>query len=337
MSNFKSNYYIMKKIILILALSLGITQAKAQDSNVQLKGTVVDTVAQYVYLQKFHNKMFTTIDSVKVVNGNFSFKTKVKLPELYGLSVNTADSPLYIFLEKGPISVKLNPAKYYSNSVVEGSPSQDLFDLYRKTDNVDISKFITEHPSSLVSAYVLYRNWSYRLTPDQITQNIALLDKSLQSSTYVKELKELVTVLNGLAIGKKAPDFTGKDPDEKSIRLSENLKGYTLVDFWASWCGPCRRENPNIVAAYKEYHDKGFNVLGISLDKKKENWVKGIKDDNLNWLHVSDLKFWNSEIAKLYGVRAIPANYLVDSKGIIVAKNLHGDELQSTLKSLLNK
>lgn len=327
----------MKKIILILALSLGITQAKAQDSNVQLKGTVVDTVAQYVYLQKFHNKMFTTIDSVKVVNGNFSFKTKVKLPELYGLSVNTADSPLYIFLEKGPISVKLNPAKYYSNSVVEGSPSQDLFDLYRKTDNVDISKFITEHPSSLVSAYVLYRNWSYRLTPDQITQNIALLDKSLQSSTYVKELKELVTVLNGLAIGKKAPDFTGKSPDEKSIRLSENLKGYTLVDFWASWCGPCRRENPNIVAAYKEYHDKGFNVLGISLDKKKENWVKGIKDDNLNWLHVSDLKFWNSEIAKLYGVRAIPANYLVDSKGIIVARNLHGDELQSTLKSLLNK
>lgn len=327
----------MKKIILFLTLCLGATAVQAQDANVQLKGTVVDTVANYVYLQKFHNKMFTTIDSVKVVDGKFSFKTKIKLPELYGLSVNTTNTPLYIFLEKTPITVKLSPAKYYSNSVVEGSASQDLFEVYKKTQNVDISKFITEHPGSIVSAYVLYRNWSYRLTPDQILQNIALLDKSQQNSTYVKELKELVTVLNGLAIGKKAPDFVSKDPEGKSVRFSENLKGYTLVDFWASWCGPCRKENPNIVAAYKEYHDKGFNIIGISLDKKKENWIKGIQDDHLDWLQVSELIYWNSEIAKLYGVRAIPANYLVDSKGIIVARNLRGEELQTTLKALLSQ
>lgn len=326
----------MKKIILFLTLCLGATAVQAQDANVQLKGTVVDTIANYVYLQKFHNKMFTTIDSVKVVGGKFSFKTKIKLPELYGLSVNTANTPLYIFLEKTPITVKLSPAKYYSNSVVEGSASQDLFEVYKKTQNVDISKFITEHPGSIVSAYVLYRNWSYRLTPDQILQNIALLDKSQQNSTYVKELKELVTVLNGLAIGKKAPDFVSKDPEGKSVRFSENLKGYTLVDFWASWCGPCRKENPNIVAAYKEFHDKGFNIIGISLDKKKENWIKGIQDDHLDWLQVSELIYWNSEIAKLYGVRAIPANYLVDSKGIIVARNLRGEELQITLKALLS-
>ncbi|MFD1602849.1 redoxin domain-containing protein [Flavobacterium artemisiae] len=325
----------MKKILLSFALIFSLTQTQAQENNIQLKGTVVDTVAQYVYLQKFHNKMFTTIDSVKVKDGNFSFKTKVKTPELYGLSVNTAQSPLYIFLEKGPISVKLNPKKYYSNSVVEGSASQDLFEAYKKSNDIEISKFITEHPASIVSAYVLYRNWSYRLTPEQITQNIALLDKNLQSSTYVKELKELAIVLDGLAIGKKAPDFTANNPDGKPVRFSENLKGYTLVDFWASWCGPCRRENPNIVAAYKEFHDKGFNIIGISLDKKKENWVKGIQDDHLDWTHVSDLLFWNSAVAKLYGVRAIPANYLVDPNGIIVARNLHGEELQTTLKSLL--
>ncbi|OXA93773.1 TlpA disulfide reductase family protein [Flavobacterium hercynium] len=328
----------MKKILLGFALFLGITQSQAQEHNLQLKGTVADTVAQYVYLQKFHNKMFTTIDSVKVKDGSFSFKTKVKTSELYGLSVNTANIPLYVFLEKTPITVKLSPVKNYSTSVVEGSASQDLFDVYRKTKNVEISKFITEHPASIVSAYVLYRNWSYRLTPDQITQNIALLDKSQQNSTYVKELKELVKVLNGLQIGKKAPDFTANNPDGKPVRFSENLKGeYTLVDFWASWCAPCRKENPNIVAAYKQYHDKGFNIIGISLDKKKENWIKGIKDDNLDWLQVSELIYWNSAIAKLYGVRAIPANYLVDSKGIIVARNLRGEELQTTLKSLLDK
>jgi peroxiredoxin len=328
----------MKKILLFLNLCLGITGAQAQqDENVQLKGTVVDTVAKYVYLQRFHSKMFTTVDSAKVVDGNFSFKTKVKLPELYGLSVNTKNTPMYIFLEKGPISVKLSPVKYYSTSIVEGSASQDLFNSYRKTENIEISKFITEHPASIVSSYVLYRNWSYRLTPEQITQNLELLDKSLANTTYVKELKDLVVVLNGLAIGKKAPDFTGKDPEGKSIRLSENLKGYTLIDFWAAWCPPCRKENPNIVAAYKQYHSKGFNVFGVSLDKKKENWVKAINDDHLDWTQVSELTFWNSEIAKLYGVKAIPSNYLIDSKGIIVARNLHGEELQATLKSLLDK
>ncbi|PAM91546.1 alkyl hydroperoxide reductase [Flavobacterium sp. IR1] len=327
----------MKKIIVILALCLGITGVQAQkEGNIQLNGTVVDTVAQYVYLQKFYNKMFKTVDSVKVVDGKFNFKTKVILPELYGLSVNTKNSPLYIFLDKAPISVKLSPLKYYSGSVVEGSVQQDLFNSYRKKQDVEISAFIKENPSSLVSAYVLYRNWSYRLSPEQITANIALLDKSLLSITYVKELKELVKVLNGLAVGKKAPDFTALTPEGKPARLSENLKGYTLIDFWASWCGPCRKENPNVVAAYQAYHDKGFNIIGVSLDKKKENWIKGINDDKLNWLHVSDLAFWNSEIAKLYGVRAIPSNYLVDSKGIIVAKNLHEEELQTTLKSLLD-
>lgn len=328
----------MKKLLFVFGFLLAIHATNAQqEASLQLTGTVTDTVVPYIYLQKFHNKMFTTIDSAQVKEGNFSFKTKVKTPELYGLSVNTANSPLYIFLEKTPITVKISPVKYYSTSVVQGSASQDLFDRYKKARDPEISTFIKENPSSIVSAYVLYRNWSYRLTPEQITQNIALLDKSLQNSTYVKELQELVKVLSGLAVGKNAPDFTAENPEGKTIRLSENLKGYTLIDFWASWCGPCRKENPNIVAAYKEFHDKGFNIVGVSLDKKKENWIKGINDDNLNWLHVSDLLFWNSAVAKLYGVRAIPANYLVDSKGIIVARNLHGEELQTTLKSLLEK
>jgi thiol-disulfide isomerase/thioredoxin len=327
----------MKRITVFLALCLGLTCVQAQESNLQLKGTVTDTVAQYVYLQKFNNKMFKTIDSVKVKDGSFSFNTKVKTPELYGLSVNTANSPLYIFLENKPITVKLSTKKYYSTSVVEGSESQNLFDVYRKTKDIEISKFIAEHPKSIVSAYVLYRNWSYRLTPEEITANIALLDKIQQNSVYAKELKELVTVLDGLAVGKKAPDFTANSPEGIPIRLSENLKGYTLIDFWASWCGPCRKENPNVVAAYKEFHGKGFNIIGVSLDKKKENWIKGIKDDNLDWQQVSDLKFWNSEIAKLYGIRAIPGNYLIDSKGLIVAKNLQGEELKITLKTLLEK
>lgn len=334
----KTKELLMKRLILLTAISLNFFGVYAQQkSKLNLTGIVADTVVSKVYLQKFHNKVFTTIDSAKVINGTFKFTSNVILPELYGLSVDTVRTPLYVFLEQSEISVKLSPRKGYSLSAVKGSASQDLFDRYKQTKNAEISAFIKKHPSSIVSAYVLYRNWAYRLTPEQINENIALLDKSLSAVSYVKELHELVQVLDGLAVGKKAPDFSASDPSGKTIRLSEQLKGYTLLDFWASWCVPCRKENPNVVAAFEKYKDKGFTVFGVSLDKDKESWLKGISDDHLNWSQVSELVYWKSEIAKTYGIRAIPGNYLIDSNGIIVAKNLRGEQLQLKLKELLDK
>jgi peroxiredoxin len=324
-----------KSIVFFATLISGFSVSAQQATNLDLKGTLNDTVVTQVYLQKFHNKSFTTVDSAKVVNGSFKFNSKIVLPELYGLSIDTTRNPLYVFLEQGTIAVNLKPGKGYSLSTVTGSASQDLFNAYKQTKNVEISKFITDHPKSIVSAYVLYRNWSYRLTPEQINVNLALLDKSLAQVSYVKELQTLVQVLNGLAVGKKAPDFSGIDPSGKTLRLSDHLKGYTLVDFWASWCVPCRKENPNVVAAFEKYKDKGFSVFGVSLDKDKESWLKGIQDDHLNWPQVSELIYWRSEVAKTYGIRAIPANYLIDSNGIIVAKNLRGENLQLKLKELL--
>lgn len=326
------------RILTIAALSLlftGVTGYAQEKDNVEITGTVKGQNSGKVYLQKFDNKMFFTLDSAEFKDGAFKFKKTLKLPELYGLTIDKEESPLYVFLEKGKVDVSLDPEGYYRNSVVTGSASNDLFTSYKKQKEVKIDAFIKENPSSLVAAYVLYRDFSYRLSPEEIKQNLQLLDPKLSNTPYVAVLKELVNVLTNVGIGNKAPDFNGLTPEGKSIKLSDHFGKYLLLDFWASWCGPCRRENPNLVKAYQKYHDKGFEIFAVSLDKNKEAWLKGIKDDNLSWTHVSDLAFWNSAAAKLYGVRAIPANVLIDPNGVIIGRNLRGEDLDKKLEELL--
>ena len=141
----------------------------------------------------------------------------------------------------------------------------------------------------------------------------------------------------GLNIGDQAPELKFKTPEGKEVSLS-SLKGkVVLIDFWASWCRPCRMENPNVVSAYKKFQSQGFEIYGVSLDKSQDAWVKAIKDDGLNWVNVSDLGGWNSAGAATYGVRSIPANFLIDENGIIIAKGLRGANLHAELQKLLAK
>ena len=162
------------------------------------------------------------------------------------------------------------------------------------------------------------------------------LDSDVRHSTAGKAFQEKLVIAAKTAIGQNAMEFTQSDTLGNPVKLSAFRGKYLLLDFWASWCGPCRAENPNVVKAYAEYHTKGFEILGVSLDRPgaKDNWLKAIHDDNLAWTQVSDLQFWNNAVAKEYGVSSIPQNFLIDPTGKIIAKNLRGDELEKKLSEL---
>lgn len=204
--------------------------------------------------------------------------------------------------------------------------------------------YIDKTESPVVAIFAM--SYGQEISMDTIKDKLAALSKKFPDNASVKEVMQQFDNMaqaqqqaapqgGGVKVGEMAPDFTLPDVDGKPFSLS-SLKGkYVLIDFWASWCGPCRAENPNVVNTYNEFKDKNFTILGVSLDQDKDAWVKAIKDDNLDWKQVSDLKFWNSDAAALYNVQAIPYNVLVDPSGKVIATELRGSELAATLQKMV--
>ena len=197
-------------------------------------------------------------------------------------------------------------------------------------------EYIKTHSASYISPYLLSRVY-YDMEADVLEGFLSGFDPALDSVASVVAMKERVAKLKTVAIGQTAPDFTMNDQNGNPVKLSDiySKNEYTLIDFWASWCGPCRRENPNVVENYQSYKVKGLGVLGVSLDTDKGKWVKAIADDQLTWTHVSDLKGWKNQAAALYSVNSIPANLLVDKTGKIIGRNLREEKLGETMAGLM--
>ncbi|WDF77133.1 TlpA disulfide reductase family protein [Mucilaginibacter sp. KACC 22773] len=200
-------------------------------------------------------------------------------------------------------------------------------------------EFIKGNPNSLVSLFALkiYAG----AVPDvaQVEPVFNTLSVSVRSSKMGTEYGAEIARMKRTAIGAIAPDFTQTDTSGRAVSLHDYKGKYVLLDFWASWCGPCRAENPNVVKNFNAYKDKGFTVLGVSLDQPnaKDKWVKAVHDDHLEWTQVSDLKGWKNEAAQLYAVKAIPQNFLIGPDGTIIGKDLHGDGLSKKLAEIFNK
>jgi len=197
--------------------------------------------------------------------------------------------------------------------------------------------FVNKHPDSYLSVISLSNVAAHPEMTAGAEKAYQKLSPRLKNTPLAKGIPVLLAAPSSTQIGKTAPDFEQQSSDNKTVKLSALRKQYVLLDFWASWCGPCREENPNLVAAHNKYKDKGFTVLGVSLDGpgQKNAWINAIKQDELNWMQVADLKGWENSVAKLYGIRSIPANFLIDPDGKIIARDLKGKELWDKLEEVL--
>lgn len=330
---FNMNFKLLS-FISVLAMFVGCAK-----SGFVITGDLANMPNGKIYLNVLEGKQPVKIDSTDVVDGKFTFKGVLPAAQMAQIESNGGVVSMF-FLDNSEITVT---GDTNGDVVIKGSLADDLYQQFvAVSDNVDESlKLIDANLTSPVAGYVLFRNLSYRLSLAQLEEYANKFSDDVKNSSYIKILNERIAAMKRSEVGQPYMDIALPTPSGEVVALSSlvNAGNYVLVDFWASWCPPCRKENPNVVAAYNEFKDKGFTVYGVSLDRPdgKEKWEKAIADDKLNWTNVSDLKFWNCEPAIMYGVSSIPSNFLISPEGVIVGKNLREEELHKKLGELLNK
>ncbi|MCD4665377.1 MAG: AhpC/TSA family protein [Bacteroidales bacterium] len=362
-------------LILIVGLLASCTNQSNENHNFTINGKINGDYSGLAFLFKRVSGEWIKLDSTVVKDGSFAFKGNINLPEVYYINLEGENQFASFFIEDSEISFEAN-LDDFRNPQIFGSASHAEYDAYKEKvnefdskleefwqkakaasdagdketekklqdefDKVEIqqNKFILNYAianhGSVVSAYIILRN-AYNFDETDLEPVVNNFDADISESVYVKSLAERIEILKRVAVGKAAIDFSMKDIEGNELTLSSLYGKYLLVDFWASWCGPCRRESPNVVSVYKNFKNRGFDILGVSFDKEKDKWIKAVQTDKLTWHHVGDLKGWGNAAGKLYGINSIPSNILLDPKGYIIAKNLQGEDLRTKLEAIFDE
>ncbi len=367
----------MKQLVILLIFIGISSILTAQTSHFVITGKIEGADNVRFLLLSSENGRLIQLDSATAREGTFRMSSgNIGYPRVVNLLTEDRKRMLSFYLENSNITIT-GRIDSLETARVTGSKTQDevqeltrlmkpLGEMYQ-TKNKDLTKarrtgddtkiknlseqinllmtqatiiekeFILNHPKSFAVPEIL-NSIASEISASEMESIINKLDPEVAKTPIILNIRFKLDILKSVDIGKKAPDFTLFDPDGYKVTLSSKTGSkLLLLDFWAGWCGPCRSENPNVVKVYNEFHNKGFDIIGISLDQTASSWTKAISDDKLTWTHVSDLQYWNSAVAKLYGVSSIPANFLLDKNGVIIAKNLRGEALYNTIKELINK
>lgn len=359
----------MRILVISILLALVMPQMVQSQEKVRIKGRI-EGLADSTWITLVNaNQPEEILDSAMVLRSKFRLKANIKEPMLASLQLGEGRSYM-TFIDQSSSRIKgkldkLDALKWKGSASVRDFAAfkqsfdplfekvvginqqvrgggwtdslQEQMQHYQDTIQQAIDRFIAKRRSSPVSAFLLAATYQLKDDVALANQRYSSLTAKAVDNLYGKYLKETIDNELATAVGSVAMDFTQEDTAGIPVSLSSFRGQYVLLDFWASWCGPCRVENPNVVANFQKFKSKNFTVLGVSLDRpgQKEKWMKAIYDDQLAWTHVSDLQFWNNEVAQQYKVQSIPQNFLIGPDGKILAKNLRGANLEAKLCELL--
>lgn len=293
-----------------------------------------------IYLNDLSDGSYRKIDSSIIVNEKFTFNGQLKTKFLKS-SISTADysDRVTFWIEKGLTTFSADKGRF-NKAKIKGSKIQEKFielsnlrDTLERTDQVDYS-FIKQNPQSVIAAHTLssYCNlWG----KDTVFALYNSFSKEVKQTIFGKKISAFLSLNRNIKIGDKFVDFSQVDTSGKFVKLSSIRSKCILLEFWGSWCGPCREENPSLVKVYNEFKQKGFEILGVASETNKQQWTKAIKSDGLNWINVTDYKGSDNNAAIIYGISGYPSNFLIDKDGTIIAKDVYGDNLRNWLLKIL--